>query len=101
MDVHESIDNGSTVKGRHRQTAVSNREVGGWVVRRKIEVEGVREFHTDLIQSLVRPVTKPIQHATIEQGGRSGGSRRETILRRIHREDYMQILRHLLREPLI
>jgi hypothetical protein len=54
-----------------------------------------------LVQRLIRPVSKPVEYATVEEGRTSGGLGGETILRRVHSEHDVKVLDNLLCEPLV
>ena len=55
----------------------------------------------NLEQSLVRPVSKPIEYATIEQRRRRSRLGRQSILRRVHGKHHVQVLDNLPSKPLI
>jgi hypothetical protein len=101
MNVNESVDDSGSVSGWHSKFAVCDREGPGRIVRGEIQVKGECELHSDLIEGLVGPISKPVQYATIEQGWGSRGTRGEAVLGRIHGENDMQVLRDLLSEPTV
>ena len=101
MDVNQSVDDSGSVNGWHNEFAVCDREGPRRSVRGEIQVKGECELHSDLIEGLIGPISKPIQYATVEQGWGSCGTGGEAVLGRVHGENDMQILRDLLSEPTV
>jgi hypothetical protein len=54
-----------------------------------------------LEEGAVRPVPEPVEHAAVEEGRRGGGPVLQTLAARIHREHDVEVLHHLMREPLV
>lgn len=59
------------------------------------------EFFSHLDQSLLRPISKPINNTSIEQGRRTGCTVREVRITRIHGEYHMQITLDILDEGFV
>jgi len=85
----------------HNKFAVCDWEGPGRVVRGEVQVKSESELHSDLVEGLVGPISKPVQYATIEQGWGSRGTGGETVLGRVHGEHDVEILRNLLSEPTV
>ena len=60
-----------------------------------LKVDFVGKFFAYLIESTIRPVTKPIEDTTIEEGRRGGCSVLQTFTRWVHGEHHMKIFDHL------
>jgi len=101
MNINQSVDDGGSVDGWHSKFAVRDWEGPGRVIRGEIQVESESELHSNLVEGLVGPIPKPIQHTTIEQGWGSRSTGGEAVLGRVHGEHDVQILRNLLSEPTV
>jgi hypothetical protein len=67
VDVNKGVDHSSPVHGWKLKMAIRDREGRRWGVRWQVQVKGVSEFHPNLIEGLIGPVTKPIQDASVEK----------------------------------
>ena len=62
---------------------------------RLVEVDFVGELQANLIESTSRPVSKPVEDTSVEQGRRCGSTILETLRGRIHREHNMEVTHNL------
>ena len=69
----ESVDDGTSVSWRDGEVSVGDGEVERSIVRRDVEVEGLSELRSDLVESLIRPVAEPVEDASIEESLRDEG----------------------------
>ena len=60
VNVNQSIDDSGPVNGRHDKLTVCDWEGAGRIVRGEVQVKGLSELHSDLIEGLVGPVSKPV-----------------------------------------
>lgn len=63
----ESVDDGTAMSGRDGEASVGDGEVERSVVGSDVEVEGLSELRSDLIEGLIRPVAEPVENASIEE----------------------------------
>ena len=101
VNINQSVDDSGSVDRRHNKFAVRDGEGSGRIVRGEVQVKSESELHSDLVECLVGPISKPVQYTTIEQGWGSRSTGGETILGRVHSEHNVQIFRNLLSEPTI
>eukprot|EP00160_Parvularia_atlantis_P015941 Unigene4815_Nuclearia_a/m.14725 Unigene4815_Nuclearia_a/g.14725 ORF Unigene4815_Nuclearia_a/g.14725 Unigene4815_Nuclearia_a/m.14725 type:complete len:362 (+) Unigene4815_Nuclearia_a:2868-3953(+) len=101
VDEHKRVDDRVAVRRRLRDIRVGHGEEIGRAVRGHVQVELVRELLAHLVVGLQRPVAEPVEHAAVEQSGRRRRAAAQAALRRIHREDDVQVAHHLRREPLV
>jgi len=64
-------------------------------------VEEFGELEGDLKETIISPVTEPIDDTSVEQGGGTGCPVREVRICRVHREHHMKVALHILRELLV
>jgi len=67
MDEDESVDDGTAMSGRDGEVSICDGEVERSIVRRDVEIEGLSELRSDLVQSLIRPVAEPVEDTSIEK----------------------------------
>jgi hypothetical protein len=99
MNVNESIDDCRSVNGWESELSVRDRERRGSGILSDVEIESVGEFETDLVESLIRPISKPVEDTAIEESWRGCCTRSESARRRIHRENDVEVASDLRCEP--
>jgi hypothetical protein len=79
MDMDEGVDDGESVGRGQRKLAVSDGEGCRGLVGSNVEIESLGELVADLVESLIGPVSEPVENASVEERGGSSGSAGETI----------------------
>src|SRR6266487_4151227 len=101
MDINHGVDDCLAVRGRKIEIPIRD----GDAVRRgkvgTIEINRLCKLCTNLEKSLVRPVSEPVQDATIEKSRTGCSLGGQAIFGWVHGEDDMEVLDNLLSEPLI
>ena len=80
VHIDQCINNSCAMERWHRKLAISDWKMSGWIIRRQVKVKGMSEFHANLVEGLIGPITKPIEDTTVEQCWRGCGPRCQTVL---------------------
>ena len=79
VDVDHGVDNSVSVLGRHGEKSAGYGEVVRGLPCGNIQVHLDGKLSTNLEESVVRPVTKPVEDTSVEQSWRRGCSVLQTI----------------------
>lgn len=76
MDVHHSVDNGLSMRWWDRKVTINNWEGCVGYIGCHIKIESLSELKANLVEGLVRPVTKPVEYTAVEKSWGGCSSRR-------------------------
>lgn len=76
MHVHHSVDNGLSMRWWDWKIPINGWEGCAGYVGCHIKIESLSELEANLVEGLVRPVTKPVEYTTVEKSRGCCSSRR-------------------------